>query len=537
VRLWPQPRAPIDGRHFDVAIIGGGINGVAIARECARAGRRTLLVEQNDFASGTTSRSTRIIHGGLRYLEHGEIGMVRESLRERQRLLSERPNLVRPMDFVLVLPPGHRSSLEIRFGLWLYRKWAHSDRKPLVSDQSVERLLDAGDRKLRLFAYDDAQCEFPERLVAEWLTDALEWGATVRNHTRVLHVDTRDGQVRGLRLRDNLRNFEYRIDASRVVNASGPWADTVCRDSNIDTSEAMIGGLRGSHIVVPRFAGAPHNAVYAEASDGRPVFLVPWNGQLLFGTTEVRDSADPGQTQPSANELEYLVTSFRGLFPSAPQVEITHAFAGIRPLPFAPGKNAASISRRHSLHDHAAEGAAGMISVIGGKLTTAASLARECARKIGIVVPEPKSIGVVNTPLFTAALESLVRDVALIGNIDASSAQGLVSRHGERATAIAQLIGLDDRLRDPIVTNSSYLLAEAAFAVQREAAITLADILLRRVPVALGPDWSDDTAHEAASKIGDIFGWTAENTERELGAFHTERSNFLIKPTSACQAA
>jgi len=124
VRLRPQPRAPIEGRHFDVAVIGGGINGVAIARECARAGRRTLLVEQNDFASGTTSRSTRIIHGGLRYLEHGEIGLVRESLRERERLLRERAHLVRPMEFVLALPRGRRSAIEIRLGLWLYRRFA-----------------------------------------------------------------------------------------------------------------------------------------------------------------------------------------------------------------------------------------------------------------------------------------------------------------------------------------------------------------------------------------------------------------------------
>ena len=537
MRFWPQPRAPIDGRHFDVAIIGGGINGVAIARECSRAGRRTLLVEQNDFASGTTSRSTRIIHGGLRYLEHGEIGLVRESLRERQRLLSERRNLVRPMEFVLALPPGRHGSLEIRFGLWLYRKWARSGQKPLVSDQNIERLLDADERKIRLFAYDDAQCEFPERLVAEWLTDALEWGATVRNHTRVLSVETANGKVRGLRLRDADRNFEYRIDASSVINATGPWADTVCRDSNINTSESMIGGVRGSHIIVPQFAGAPRSAIYSEAPDGRPIFLVPWNGQLLFGTTEVLDSADPSQVQPSANELEYLVTSLRSLFPGAPQLEITHAFAGIRPLPFAPGKDAASISRRHWLRDHAAEGAAGMISVIGGKLTTAAALARECARKIGISVPEPQFAGVVDAPLLTAGLDSLAHDVALIGKIDSPSAQALVSRHGPRATAIAQLFGLDDRLRQPLCAGSSYLLAEAAFAVQREAAVTLADILLRRVPVALGPDWSEEAALEAAGRIGEIFGWSAENSQSELNAFHEERSNFLVKPTSACQAA
>src|SRR6266852_1740116 len=151
-------RRPLEGDHFHVIVIGGGISGVAIARECARAGRRTLLVEQHDFAAGTTSRSTRIMHGGLRYLEHAEIGLVRESLRERQRLLFERPHLVHPVHFLLAL-----------------------------DQNKLERLLDAG-RRWSIFSFEDAQCEFPERLVAEWLVEAMEAGAVPRNHTQVLAV-------------------------------------------------------------------------------------------------------------------------------------------------------------------------------------------------------------------------------------------------------------------------------------------------------------------------------------------------------------
>ena len=167
--------------YFEIVVIGGGINGVAIARQCALSGRRVLLLERNDFASGTTSRSTRIIHGGLRYLEHAEIALVRESLRERERLLRLHPNLVRPMDFVIALEDGNRrSALEIRAGLWLYRKLA-GVRPPAragVELQQLERLLDSGQR-WSLFHYEDAQCEFPERLVAEWLIDAIEAGAIV----------------------------------------------------------------------------------------------------------------------------------------------------------------------------------------------------------------------------------------------------------------------------------------------------------------------------------------------------------------------
>src|SRR5229473_3900001 len=190
--LATKPRAPLDGQHFHVAVIGGGINGVAVARECARAGKRTLLVEQNDFASGTTSRSTRIIHGGLRYLEHGELGLVRESLRERENLLRERSHLVHPMHFLLLLnETSQRSALKVRAGLWLYQRLAGNRPRKDSNEmelKQLERGLDAGHR-WSFFNYEDAQCEFPERLVAEWLMEAVEAGAIVRNHMEALAVD------------------------------------------------------------------------------------------------------------------------------------------------------------------------------------------------------------------------------------------------------------------------------------------------------------------------------------------------------------
>src|SRR2546422_3900424 len=179
-------RRPLEGDHFHVIVIGGGISGVAIARECARAGRRTLLVEQHDFAAGTTSRSTRIMHGGLRYLEHADIRLVRESLRERQRLLLERPHLAHPVHFLLALDQNsRRSALAVRTGLWLYRRLGGAGLRADSSqaDQNkLERLLDAG-RRWSIFSLEDAQCEFPERLVAEWLVEAMEAGAGARQHT------------------------------------------------------------------------------------------------------------------------------------------------------------------------------------------------------------------------------------------------------------------------------------------------------------------------------------------------------------------
>src|SRR5689334_19054241 len=174
--LATKPRAPLEGKHFHVVIIGGGINGVALARECAKAGKRTLLVEQNDFASGVTSRSTRIIHGGLRYLEHGEIDLVRESVREREHLLRERSHLVHPVHFLFLLnEQSQRSAMKVRAGLWLYQRFARRKSAGLseMELKRVERALDAG-HQWTMFNYEDAQCEFPERLVAEWMTEATE---------------------------------------------------------------------------------------------------------------------------------------------------------------------------------------------------------------------------------------------------------------------------------------------------------------------------------------------------------------------------
>lgn len=213
-------RASLDGQIYDVLVIGGGINGVAIARECARAGRRTLLTELKDFGAGTTSRSTRLIHGGLRYLEHGELAQVRESLRERQRLLKQYPQLVQPLQFLLALNGNsRRSALAVRAGLWLYRCMGGTRSTDLVKQRRYfEWMLDSG-RRLSIFNFEDAQCAFPERLVAEWLIEAAAAGCHARNYTRVLEVTTARGKVIGALLRDQVNGAEEKIQAKWVINA------------------------------------------------------------------------------------------------------------------------------------------------------------------------------------------------------------------------------------------------------------------------------------------------------------------------------
>ena len=531
----PPIRRPLEGERFHVIVIGGGINGVAIARECARAGRRTLLVEQHDFAAGTTSRATRIIHGGLRYLEHAEIGLVRESLIERRRLLRERPHLVHPIHFLLALDQNSgRSALAIRTGLWLYRRLgggrlqAGSSRE---DQQKLERLLDSG-RRWSVFSYEDAQCEFPERLVAEWLVEATEAGAVARNHTQVLAVDVRHRRVAGVLLRDQLSGKEERVEAMWIINATGPWADRICQRSRIQTPHPMVGGVRGSHIVVPRFAGVPDAAVYTEAVDKRPIFVIPWNEQVLVGTTEVSDQGDPGKVQPSPEEIDYLVRSLLRLFPGVKlsAADIRYSFAGVRPLPFAPKENASAVTRKHYLHDHAPDGAEHMISVIGGKLTTAAELARQCAAKIGVSRKSSTTLAIASADNAGLMLDRWVIEIGNMGGISEDTARGIVEWHGRRALDISRMAHRSAELRAPLCSHSEHIVAEAVDAFAGECAVTLGDVLLRRVPVALGPCWSPACGREAAARIGAVMGWNETQSAAQLEAFESERSAFLRRP-------
>jgi glycerol-3-phosphate dehydrogenase len=528
-----------------VAVIGGGINGVAVARECARAGKRTLLVEQNDFGSGTTSRSTRIIHGGLRYLEHGELGLVRESLRERERLLRERAHLVNPLHFLLLInDQSQRSALKVRAGLWLYQRLSGKKSSSTTSEMELKRLeraLDTG-RCWSFFSYEDAQCEFPERLVAEWLAEAMEAGAVVRNHYEVLAVDVMHGRSRGLLLRDLSTGRDERVDAGWVINCTGPWADRVCQRSSLRMAKPMVGGVRGSHIVLPQFAAAPNAALYSEATDGRPVFVLPWNDQIMVGTTEVPDSGDPSRTTPAAEEIEYLLRAVAQLFPKSriSAQDIKYAFAGVRPLPYMPDNSPSAVTRRHFLHDHADDGAARMISVIGGKLTTAASLARECARKIGISVPEPKLLAIGPGTTLDPLLDRAIVEIAQTGSVSEESARSMVEWHGKRAMDVARLAMVSAELRAPICPHTSHIVAEVVEAYRTECAVTLGDVLLRRVPVALGPCWSESCSREAALRIGAVMGWNEHEMGANLESFEMERSGFLRKVqrgTAALQAA
>jgi glycerol-3-phosphate dehydrogenase len=542
--LMPFPdsnRAPLAGQHFQVAVIGGGIMGVAIARECARAGKRTLLVEQHDFAAGTTSRSSRML-SGLRALEGGDISFARESLRERGRLLRERSHLAHPAHFLFALNnQAKRSAMSVRTALWVYRRMVGSNADTAgfeMARKKLERALDAGQR-WSIFDYEDAQCEFPERLVAEWLVEAIAAGAVARNHTQVIAVDVAHGRARGLLLRDWTRNLEEKIEATWIINATGPWVDRTCHRSGIKMRRPMVSGVRGSHIVLSHFPGAPSTAVYTEGSDGRPLYIIPWNEQILVGATHVPDASDPGKAHPASDEIESLLHSLAWLFPKAriTQNDIRYAFAGIRNLPFDPSGDPGTVSRKHSLHDHQQENVARLISVIGGNLASAATVARECARMIGIRTAEAKALAIADGPALDPLLDHFVVDVSRAASISEEASRAIVEWHGKGSIEIARMAQSSPELRTTLCPHSDHIVAEAVEAYRNECAVTLGDVLLRRVPVALGPCWSETCSREAALRIGAVMGWNEETTSAHLEALEMERAAYLRKPRAGVRMA
>jgi glycerol-3-phosphate dehydrogenase len=368
---------------YDVVIIGAGINGAGIARDAAMRGLKVLLIEKGEIGQGTTVASTRLIHGGLRYLEHFEFGLVHESLREREILLRIAPHLVRPLAITIpIYKQSKRGRLTIGAGMILYDllSWGKSlpRHRMLSRAETLQQLPGLNpDGLVGSALYYDAQVEFPERLVMANVLSAREFGAEVLTHTRVTNLAVADGKVSGVEFvgEDGAKQF---VEAAVVINAAGPWIDLVLERVAVK-SPKLIGGTKGSHIVVAPFPGASGNAIYLEArSDGRPIFIIPWNKLYLIGTTDVRFEGDPDEVRCESWEIDYLLTETNFALPGAQltRESILETYSGVRPLPVTGDKDERSITRRHFIRQHPQ--LPNLLSIVGGKLTTYRSLAEEC---------------------------------------------------------------------------------------------------------------------------------------------------------------
>lgn len=519
----------IERQRFDLIVIGAGINGAGIARDGAMRGLRVLLLDQHDIASGTTAFSTRLIHGGLRYLEYGEVRLVRESLRERERLLRIAPHLVAPLPFVIPLYAGARRGPGlVRLGMLAYdllsfdrslpRHRMLSSAEMLVHEPGLNA---AGLRGAAL--YSDGQVTFPERLTLENALAAQQHGATLLTYAQVDELIRSDHRVSGIRFHDRLGGSSHIAHGALVINVAGPWVDRLLEPLG---EPPLIGGTKGSHIVVGTFPGAPTEALYVEATrDRRPYFIVPWNGQYLIGTTDIPYRGDPGQVAPDEDEIRYLLDETNRVIPTArlTRTDVRYAYAGVRPLPRVAATNAAGITRRHIVHDHAPE-IEGLISIVGGKLTTYRSLASEVIdlsfRKLHRIAPRCTT-GSVPLPGATGvdwpAFATTFRDTS---GLEASLAERLLRIYGVAAWEIVRLARAEPELRQPLDPESGVFGAEIIHAVRHEEAVTLSDILLRRTMVGLGPS-AGLRALDAVARIAvKHLGWDEARVRCDVEAYH-----------------
>jgi glycerol-3-phosphate dehydrogenase len=544
-------RVPQDIRNypFDLIVIGAGINGAGIARDAAMRGLKTLLLDKGDIASGTTQWATRLIHGGLRYLEYYEVSLVRESLKDREILLHIAPHLVRPLGFLVpIYDRAKHGPLMVRLGMIGYDTLSLDksldNHRMLSAEKALEREPGLNPEGLLGAAfYYDAQVEYAERVAVENAISAREHGAVVLTYSKVDRLIRDDGGVTGVEFTDVLGGGSYSARAPVTVNVAGPWVDEVLGETS---GGRIIGGTKGSHLVVDPFPGAPKNeALYVEArKDGRPYFIVPWNGRYLIGTTDIRYEGDLDRVVADEEEIDYLIDETNYVIPEAnlTRESVLFTYSGIRPLPFQPEGAEGSVTRSHIVYDHAkGKGVGtkrsgvgggvprvdGLISIVGGKLTTYRNLSRQTVemvyQKLGREAPESRTSKVPLPGGESQDFDAFAAQFKATSGLTEDLAERLLKLYGVRAPDVLMMAGDDPSLRMPLgpsaTVESGIIGAEVLYAFRRELALALSDVLLRRTMVGLGPSVGLDVDEAAAQVAVKHLGWSEERAKREVEAY------------------
>ncbi|HKZ01120.1 MAG TPA: glycerol-3-phosphate dehydrogenase [Pyrinomonadaceae bacterium] len=512
--------------EFDLVIIGAGINGAGVARDAAMRGLKVLLLDKSDLCAGTTAWSTRLIHGGLRYLEHGEVGLVRESLREREILMRIAPHLVKPLPILVpVFANRSRGAWTIRAGMILYDLLSFD--KTLSSHRRLSRqetltyapgLCPQGLKSAVL--YYDAQVELAERLVVENALSAQQNGALVHTYSQVEDLLIQDGTVRGVRFSDQLTGKNQEAACRLVINASGPWVDQLLERIGVSAAR-LLGGTKGSHLIVAPFSGAPDSAIYVEAEqDHRPFFIIPWNGNYLIGTTDIRYEGSLERLEISDGEVEYLLSETNRLIPAAQlsRKSILYSYSGVRPLPFSSEKGEQGITRRHFIVEHPE--APGLISLIGGKITTYRSLAGEvvdlCLRRLRRRAISCRTATELLPGAPSSGLPPLHEDLK---SLSSNAAGRLLNIYGSRSYGILELTREEPELLRVFDVETGAIAAEIVFAFKSEMARTLTDCLIRRTVVGLNSTCGLDAVEAAAGIARARLGWSADRVSLEVESY------------------
>jgi glycerol-3-phosphate dehydrogenase len=487
----PLSSAPGDGTPgFDIVVIGGGINGAGIARDAAGRGLAVALVEQDDIGAATSSASTKLIHGGLRYLEHYEFRLVRESLLERERLMRQAPHLVHPLRFVVPHLPGARPPWLVRLGLFLYDHLGGRDALPKSASVDLRRPPYIGTLQPELtrgFAYSDCRVD-DSRFTLINALDAVDRGATIMPRTRFVTARNEQGLWR-VQCSDQVTGRVFELAARCIVNAAGPWVAAVLQTTHVHT-RTSIRLVKGSHIVVPKLYDGDH-AYLMQNADQRVVFAIPYeHDYTLIGTTDVRYEGDPSRPSISPDETDYLCQMANQYFQrSIRQEDVRWTYSGVRPLVDDASDDVSKITRDYRLELTGAAGGAAMLSVFGGKITTYRTLAQAAVDKLAGLFPQMR-------PAWTAS--AVLPGGAAIGGSFEKYLQDAQRRWSEFAPALVarlvrtygdrveQLLGDASTIEDLGEHFGAGLTeAEIAYLMDREWARTAEDILWRRTKLGL----------------------------------------------------
>jgi glycerol-3-phosphate dehydrogenase len=536
--------AALADEPFDVLVIGGGITGAGVALDAASRGYSVALVEKGDYARGTSSRSSKLVHGGLRYLQNFDLGLVREALLERQLLAALAPHLVRPLPLIVPAFDGARPDRMLGIGLNMYdvmavdrirrtprgrrrgrdaaldgrEDWSPA-RHRVIDGAEVAELIPplAGRDPSGGYLFYDCQTD-DVRLVLTVLAEAERFGAVPVN--RVEAVALTEG---GALVRDARGGGELQVRAANVVNATGVWADRLRpHELHDEAGVPVIRPSRGTHIVLPSELLAVRAGAIAPAGGGRTIFVLPWLGQTLVGTTDNDYEGDIERVQPAAADVTYLLDALNEFFGSDVRPrDVAGAFAGVRPL-ISTGdpKKSVDISRKAELY----ETSSGMVTITGGKLTTWRRMAKLAVDRIVERDGRDAPCRTHEIPLGMAV------DAAALPRLEGVPEDAyaqLAGRYGYAARDVLMLASERGELAQPVLRGRPDLLAEAVFAARREQAQTVGDVLLRRTRLGLTGARAlcapgEPAPERVAAALGDELGWDAGRRAAEAAAFRAE---------------
>jgi len=496
---------------WDMVIVGGGIIGAGVLREAARRGIKALLVEQQDFASGTSSRSSKMVHGGLRYISHGDIKLTKDSLRERERLLQEVPGLIDRMGYFFTLKKGQFPGRFVFSMLLALYDWLAGikNHRYFNKDSIQQQFSGINSHGLKGAMYYTDTVTDDARLVLRVLQDATEAGGVAVNYMKVESLLKTEGRVTGVVIK-NIHSAEHvEIQCKSVVNATGAWADRLRNEVN---SEKRIRPLRGSHLVLPMAKLPIDDALTLfHPVDKRPVFIFPWEGTTVVGTTDLDHSEDLDEEPViSKQELEYLLEAVAALFPqhSLSRDDIISTWSGVRPVIGSDDARDPSKERR----DHAVWNDNGLVTVSGGKLTTFRLIALDAiaaaAETLGKKAVLESDDSIFKAPGITTNELNIE---------DKQWARRLIGRYGKHAKAL--IAEASDAERLPI-ENTAFCLAECRWAARNESVVHLDDLMLRRTRLGSILKSGGESLFPAIEKIcAQELDWNAEVWKNELARY------------------